>query len=119
MQSYMIQITRADGTTAQRRGEYSDGVIAALQQRDVFPDAVSIKVEPYADWLAQNPVQHDSEHLPAGGFYFAPGAVDPEPVWWQPRDRVGRAVQQLCIVLVVAGLLGGLAGYLQATGWPQ
>ena len=127
MQSYVLQITRADGTTVQRNGLYADGLAAAQIARATFPDAVSIKAESFASWAAeqqrnQEPGSHDTERLPSGGFYFAPGAVEvpvaPSPSWWVAQDRLGRAVQQLCAVLIIAGLIGGAAGYLQARGWP-
>lgn len=128
MQTFMVQITRADGTTVQRSGLYVDGLAAAQIARATFPDAVSIKAESFASWAADQqrsnePDSHDTERLPSGGFYFAPGAVEapaaPSPSWWVPQDRLGRAIQQLCAVLIIAGLIGGAAGYLQATGWPQ
>lgn len=124
MQSYMVLITRADGTTVQRRGLYVDGLAAAQIARATFPDAKSIQAETFASWSAaqqhrREPTRHDTEKLPCGGFYFAPGALDaPEASKWGPRDRLGRAVLQLCVVLMIAGLLGCLAGYLQARGWP-
>lgn len=126
MHTFMLHITRANGTTAQRTGVYTDGVAAAQIARATFPDAVSIKAETFASWAAsqepkQEAPQHDTGRLPAGGFYFAPGAVEeplkPSPHWWVAKDRFGRTVQQLCMLLVVVGFIGGLAGYVQGGGW--
>ena len=63
---------------------------------------------------------HDTESLPPGGYYFAPGAI--EQGARRPRRLVGwrRAVADLCccIAIAIAGLIGAAAGYLQAKGWP-
>ena len=71
---------------------------------------------------------HDTESLPrtskaqgkpaAGGYYFAPGAI--EQGARRPRRLVGwrRAVADLCCCIAIAGLIGAAAGYLQAKGWP-
>ncbi len=61
---------------------------------------------------------HDSESLPPGGYYFAPGAI--EQGARRPRRLVGwrRAVADLCCCIAIAGLIGAAAGYLQAKGWP-
>lgn len=62
--------------------------------------------------------QHDTESLPPGGYYFAPGAI--EQGARRPRRLVGwrRAVADLCCCIAIAGLIGAAAGYLQAKGWP-
>lgn len=59
---------------------------------------------------------HDTEKLPCGGFYFAPGAIDmPEP----KRLSGWRVlVRDAIVVIAVAGLIGFAAGYIQAKGWP-
>ena len=62
---------------------------------------------------------HDTETLPPGGFYFAPGAIEHGPrskskrlAPWQ------RLVLQAMAVLLVSGVIGFAAGVLQAKGWP-
>ena len=73
--------------------------------------------------------QHGTESLPrtskaqgkpaAGGYYFAPGAIEQGP-----RRRAVRLApwQRLVLgamaVLLASGLLGFAAGVLQAKGWP-
>lgn len=118
MQTYMVQVTRADGAKVQRCGLYTDGLAAVQIVGETFPDATSIQAEPFTAWQAaqQLPTEHDTARLPAGGFYFAPGVVEEDGL---PSDPFGRAVFRLCLVLVVVGMLGGLAGYLQQVGWPQ
>ena len=61
---------------------------------------------------------HDSESLPPGGYYFAPGAIKQGPR--RARRLLGwrRAVADLCCCIAIAGLIGAAAGYLQAKGWP-
>ena len=71
---------------------------------------------------------HDSESLPstskaqgkpaAGGYYFAPGAIESGP---HRRKRLAgwrRLVLDVAACLAVAGLIGFAAGVLQAKGWP-
>lgn len=61
---------------------------------------------------------HDTEALPPGGYYFAPGAIDHEP---RSRKRLAgwqRLVLEIAALLAVAGLIGFAAGVLQAKGWP-
>lgn len=61
---------------------------------------------------------HDTEALPPGGYYFAPGAIDHEP---PSRKRLAgwqRLVLEVAACLAVAGLIGFAAGVLQAKGWP-
>ena len=62
---------------------------------------------------------HDTESLPPGGYYFAPGAIAHGPrskpkrlAPWQ------RLVLQAMAVLLVSGVIGFAAGALQAKGWP-
>lgn len=61
---------------------------------------------------------HDTETLPPGGYYFAPGAIDcprrsnKRLAGWQ------RLVLDVAGCLAVAGLIGFIAGVLQARGWP-
>lgn len=61
---------------------------------------------------------HDTETLPPGGYYFAPGAIDcprrsnKRLAGWQ------RLVLDVAGWLAVAGLIGFIAGVLQARGWP-
>ena len=60
---------------------------------------------------------HNTEKLPCGGFYFAPGAIDCMP----SRKRLNgwrRLVRDAIVLLIVAGLIGFAAGVLQAKGWP-
>ena len=63
--------------------------------------------------------QHDTDALPPGGYYFAPGAIEHGPrrkpkrlAPWQ------RLVLGAMAVLLASGLLGFAAGVLQAKGWP-
>ena len=62
---------------------------------------------------------HDTNTLPPGGYYFAPGAIEQGP-----RRRAVRLApwQRLVLlamaVLLASGLLGFAAGVLQAKGWP-
>ena len=60
----------------------------------------------------------DTESLPPGGYYFAPGAIEQGPR--RARRLLGwrRAVADLCCCIAIAGLIGAAAGYLQAKGWP-
>lgn len=62
---------------------------------------------------------HDTESLPPGGYYFAPGAVEHGPrrraVRLAPWQRL---VLQAMAVLLASGLVGMVAGVLQAKGWP-
>ena len=62
---------------------------------------------------------HDTDTLPPGGYYFAPGAIEHGPrrkarrlTGWQ------RLVLEIAALLAVAGLIGFAAGFLQAKGWP-
>ena len=63
--------------------------------------------------------QHDTDALPPGGYYFAPGAIEQGP-----RRRAARLaswqrlVLQAMAVLLASGLVGMVAGVLQAKGWP-
>ena len=73
--------------------------------------------------------QHGAESLPstskaqgkpaAGGYYFAPGAIEQGPrrraVRLAPWQRL---VLQAMAVLLASGLVGMVAGVLQAKGWP-
>ena len=71
---------------------------------------------------------HDTDTLPrtskaqgkpaAGGYYFAPGAIECGP---HRRKRLAgwqRLVLDIAACLAVAGLIGFAAGVLQAKGWP-
>ena len=62
--------------------------------------------------------QHDTDALPPGGYYFAPGAV--EHVTSRARRITGwrRMVLDVIALLAVSGLIGFAAGVLQAKGWP-
>lgn len=62
---------------------------------------------------------HDTEALPPGGFYFAPGAIEHGPrrkarrlAGWQ------RLALEIAALLAVTGLIGFAAGMLQTKGWP-
>ena len=62
--------------------------------------------------------QHDTEAMPPGGYYFAPGAIESGP---HRRKRLAgwrRLVLDVAACLAVAGLIGFAAGVLQAKGWP-
>ena len=62
---------------------------------------------------------HDTDTLPPGGYYLAPGAIEQGP-----RRRAVRLApwQRLVLlamaVLLASGLPGFAAGVLQAKGWP-
>ena len=61
---------------------------------------------------------HHTESLPPGGYYFAPGAIESGP---HRRKRLAgwrRLVLDVAACLAVAGLIGFVAGVLQAKGWP-
>jgi hypothetical protein len=62
--------------------------------------------------------QHDTETLPGGSFYFAPGAIENPARRTRRNTGWRRAVLDVMALLAVAGLLGFVAGYLQAKGWP-
>ena len=64
------------------------------------------------------PCHHDTQALPPGGFYFAPGVITHEPRRARRISPLGRLVLQASAVLAFAGLLGFLAGVAQARGWP-
>lgn len=61
---------------------------------------------------------HDTESLPPGGYYFAPGTV--EHGQRRARRITGwrRLVLEAIALLAVSGLIGFAAGVLQAKGWP-
>ena len=63
--------------------------------------------------------QHDTDALPPGGYYFAPGAIEQgqrrKPKRLAPWQRL---VLQAMAVLLASGLVGMVAGVLQAKGWP-
>ena len=72
-----------------------------------------------AQAAAQGGHSVNTAHLPPGGFYFAPGAIEHGPrskskrlAPWQ------RLVLQAMAVLLASGLVGMVAGVLQAKGWP-
>ena len=62
---------------------------------------------------------HDTDTLPPGGYYYAPGAIEQGPrrraVRLAPWQRL---VLQAMAVLLASGLVGMVAGVLQAKGWP-
>ncbi len=60
----------------------------------------------------------DTESPPPGGYYFAPGAIESGP---HRRKRLAgwrRLVLDVAACLAVAGLIGFVAGVLQAKGRP-
>ena len=65
-----------------------------------------------------DPCQHDTETLPPGGYYFAPGAIDTNPRRGKRLAGWQRLVLDVAALLAVAGLIGFVAGVLQAKGWP-
>ena len=62
--------------------------------------------------------QHDTEALPPGGCYFAPGAIENEPRRTKRLSGWQRLVIDCAALLIVSGLIGFAAGVLQAKGWP-
>lgn len=61
---------------------------------------------------------HDTESLPPGGYYFAPGAVEHGPRRARRITGWRRFVLDVIALLAVSGLIGFAAGVLQAKGWP-
>lgn len=61
---------------------------------------------------------HDTESLPPGGYYFAPGAVEHGPCRARRISPLGRLVLWCVGTLAVSSLIGFAAGVLQAKGWP-
>lgn len=61
---------------------------------------------------------HDTEALPPGGYYFAPGAIESAPGRSKRLSGWQRLVRDVAGCLAVAGLIGFVAGVLQARGWP-
>lgn len=61
---------------------------------------------------------HDTESLPPGGYYFAPGAIDTTPRRGKRLAGWQRVVRDVAAWLAVAALIGFAAGVLQAKGWP-
>lgn len=125
MPMYMTEITNQDGSQGRLYGEYADGLAAAHQAKAKFPKAARIVAETYASWrtrtITGNVVHHDTEHLPCGGFYFAPGVEDLVPRYrWgtRPVSALGRAVLWAIKILAIAGAIGGGAAWLQVKGWP-
>ncbi len=62
---------------------------------------------------------HDTETLPPGGYYFAPGAIDCPRRSNKRLKGWQRLVLDVAGCLAAAGLIGFIAGVLQARGWPQ
>ncbi len=61
---------------------------------------------------------HDTESLPPGGYYFAPGTVEHGPRRARRITGWRRLVLEAIALLAVSGLIGFAAGVLQAKGWP-
>ena len=62
--------------------------------------------------------QHDTEALPPGGCYFAPGTVEHGARRARRITGWRRLVLAAIALLAVSGLIGFAAGVLQAKGWP-
>ena len=62
--------------------------------------------------------RHDTEALPPGGYYFAPGTVEHSPRRARRITGWRRLVLEAIALLAVSGLIGFAAGVLQAKGWP-
>ena len=60
----------------------------------------------------------DTESLPPGGYYFAPGTVEHGPRRARRITGWRRLVLGVIALLAVSGLIGFAAGVLQAKGWP-
>lgn len=122
---FMTEITNHDGSQGRLYGEHADPLQAAHHAKAKFPMAARIVAESYASWRTRSPersaVQHDTEHLPCGGFYFAPGVEDdlvPRHRWgFRPGTAIGRAVWWAIKVLAIAGAIGAIAGVAQVKGW--
>lgn len=63
-------------------------------------------------------VQHDTEALPPGGYYFSPGAIEAEPRRTKRLAGWQRLILEFAALLAVAALIGFAAGVMQAKGWP-
>ena len=61
---------------------------------------------------------HDTESLPPGDYYFAPGTVEHGPRRARRITGWRRLVLEAIALLAVSGLIGFAAGVLQAKGWP-
>lgn len=61
--------------------------------------------------------RHDTESLPPGGYYFAPGAVEQGPCRARRITGWCRLVLDVIALLAVSGLIGFAAGMAQAKGW--
>lgn len=61
---------------------------------------------------------HDTESLPPGGYYFAPGTVEHGPRRARRITGWRSLVLDVIALLAVSGLIGFAAGVLQAKGWP-
>jgi hypothetical protein len=62
--------------------------------------------------------RHDTEALPPGGYYFAPGTVERSPQRARRITGWRRLVLEAIALLAASGLIGFAAGVLQAKGWP-
>ena len=67
---------------------------------------------------APHPCCHDTEALPPGGYYFAPGTVEHGPRRARRITGWRRLVLDIIVMLAVSGLIGFIAGVWQAKGWP-
>lgn len=63
---------------------------------------------------------HDTEQLPPGGFYFAPGAIEQHSPRRKARRLTGwqRLVRGCALLLAVLAMVGYVALMLHAKGWP-
>ena len=61
---------------------------------------------------------HDTQAIPPGGYYFAPGSIENGPRRTRRITGWRRSVLDVMALLAVAGLLGFVAAYLQVKGWP-
>ena len=63
-------------------------------------------------------LHHDTESLPHGGYYFAPGTVEHGPRRARRITGWRRAVLDIILLLAVSSVIGFAAGVLQVKGWP-
>lgn len=67
---------------------------------------------------APNTCRHDTQALPQGGFYFAPGTIEQAGRRQLRTGPLVRLALQATAVLALVGLLAFAVGVLHAKGWP-
>lgn len=67
--------------------------------------------------MKSRPEFHDTEALPPGGFFFAPGAIDDEPRRRKRLTERQRWLLAYACMALVAVLIGIALGHIDAKGW--